>query len=477
MDHQEKDNKQNATPDKNPQDKRAQAKNDLDDLMRVLDEAQGNKPKSKISHVEVGKPRTSHQTKTEPAKKETKSERPKQEETSAQWDQKETRPQGAKTQRRKEPRKQAPAAAVPPQSAAARRREREAKRRKRRMVRTAMVVIIAILILIAVVAIIRGIAGVAKNHAQDAAGSGSGVVAQETQVDTSLPASQQESEQYLAIKDDADLPDYAKLYPGMYADAVSVENTESEEKVCYLTFDDGPSSTVTPDILDTLKENDVKATFFLVTSTIQDNGDLVKRMADEGHTICIHCNTHSYGDLYTSVEDYLADFAEAYDTIYELTGQRVQGFRFPGGSNNAVMERDGTYDEIVGEMTRRGFEYYDWNAYDHDSENGDYTTEQMVNYAVDEVMQSSRTDAILLMHDTYGKEQTAEALPSIIKKLKAEGIEMKPITNSSRPVHFEVSDSTPPEFPTADSDTETSDSGSDSESDSDTYTNSEGDET
>lgn len=466
MDHREHDNKQDVAPDQQAQDKRAKAKSDLDDLKRVLDQAQGNKPKSKISHVEVGKPRAAQQAK---ATAEPKKPAETKQHTTAQQQHKDSGHQTAQPKKRQRPQRQSTqsAAVSPNRAAAARKREREAKRRRRRMVRTAMVIIIALLILLAVIAAVRGITGMAKNRVQDAAdAAGSGTAAQQ-QVDTSLPASQQESEQYLAIKDDADLPDYAKKYPGMYSDAVAEENVESEKKVCYLTFDDGPSSTVTPDILDTLKEYDVKGNFFLVTSTIKDNGDLVKRMADEGHTILIHCNEHSYGDLYTSVEDYLADFAKAYDTIYELTGQRVQGFRFPGGSNNSVMARHDTYEEIVGEMTRRGFEYYDWNAYDHDSENGDYTTEQMVNYAVDEVMQSSRTDAVLLMHDTYGKEQTAEALPSIIKKLQAEGIAIKPITNSSRPVHFEVSDSTPPEFPTTDSDAEADDSGSDSESDTD----------
>ncbi|MDO5785791.1 MAG: polysaccharide deacetylase family protein [Eubacteriales bacterium] len=347
-----------------------------------------------------------------------------------------------------------------------------ARRRKKRLMRLGATVVILLVLIVVVVSVVRALGGKGNSDPAGSGDIGSGIVANgtsqtEEKIDTSKPASQQESEQYKKIKDDTSLPAYALEYPGMYADAVSEPNEESEKKVCYLTFDDGPSSTNTPGILDALKQADVKATFFVVTSEIDGNEDILKRIVDEGHTLCIHANEHVYGDLYSSVESYLKDFSTAYDKIYALTGYRVQGFRFPGGSNNAVMQRHSTYDAIVGEMTRRGFEYYDWNAYDHDAENGDYSVEQMVNYAIDEVTSSSRNDTVLLMHDTYGKEKTVQALPSIISKLKEAGIEMLPITNSSRPVHFEVNENTPPELP----EPETSDADDTSDTDTDSGTN------
>lgn len=357
---------------------------------------------------------------------------------------------------------------------------REARRRRRRnrrlLVSAAVLVVIIALLCVACSGISKLVKGSADKQANNtAAAQGSAVVDEQQQEKDTRPASEQESKQYLAIKDDSSLPSYALEYPGMYADAVSTPNKESKEKVCYLTFDDGPSSTVTPDILDTLKENDIKATFFVVTSTIDDNTDLIKRIIDEGHTLGIHADRHEYGEIYQSVEAYLADFAKAYDTIYELTGYKVQCFRFPGGSNNGVMSKHGTYDEIVGEMTRRGFEYFDWNAYDHDAEGGNYSVDQIINYAVDEVCESSRNDVILLMHDTYGKEKTASALPSIIKQLKSNDIKMLPLTDTSRPVHFCVNDNTPSEFPsTSESD---SNSDSDKSSDSSSKSSSSTDET
>lgn len=322
-------------------------------------------------------------------------------------------------------------------------KQKLAQRRKKRLMRLGVVIVVALVAVVLVVSAVQSLTGSQK----PAEGSGSGVTASEPEQQDNRPASQRESEKYEAIKDDTTLPAYALEYPGLYADAVDEPNRESESKVCYLTFDDGPSSTNTPGILDVLKEKGVKATFFVVAGEIDGKEEILKRMVDEGHTLGIHCNVHKYGDLYSSVEGYLKDFAAAYDKIYELTGYRVQAYRFPGGSNNVVMKRHGTYDAIVSEMTRRGFEYYDWNAYAHDAEDGNYTVDQMVNYAVSEVCGSSRSDVILLMHDTYGKEKTVSALPSIIDKLQSQGIAMLPIVNATRPVHFEVDENTPPELP------------------------------
>lgn len=332
--------------------------------------------------------------------------------------------------------------------------QKRAARRRRQLMRLGTVVVVLLVLVVGVVSAVRALRG--DGQTPDA-GSGAPTDAQTQQ--ENLPASQQESAQYRAIKDDTSLPAYAREYPGLYAGAVDEPNEMSEEKVCYLTFDDGPSSNNTAKILDVLAEKGVKATFFLVTSEIEGNEALVQRIVDEGHTLGIHADNHVYGDLYPSVEGYLKDFAAAYDKIYELTGYRVQGFRFPGGSNNVVMERHGTYDAIVGEMTRRGFEYYDWNAYAHDAEEGDYTVEEMIRCAVSEVSASSRNDVFLLMHDAYGKDKTAQALSGIIDKLKEKGIEMLPVTNSTRPVHFEVNENTPPDMPEPESE---SDDGGDS---------------
>lgn len=323
---------------------------------------------------------------------------------------------------------------------------RLARKRRRQLIRMGTVLVVFLVALVLIVSIVRGIAGSGKKDSGDAGKQTiSAVSKNENKKDNNTPASQQESKQYLAIKDDTTLPDYAKKYPGMYATAATTQKKLSDKKVCYLTFDDGPSDTCTPQILDILKKYHVKATFFVVTSEIDGNEKLIQRIIDEGHTLCIHANEHEYKKIYASPEAYLEDFAAAYDKIYALTGYKVQGFRFPGGSNGQL-NHYGNYDAIIKEMTRRGFEYYDWNAYDHDAEGGSYSASQLAQYAVHEVSISSRNDVILLMHDTYGKENTVKALPSIIEGIQKEGIECLPITKTTRPVHFSVNENTPAEY-------------------------------
>lgn len=363
--------------------------------------------------------------------------------------------------------------------------QRRKARKRRSMIRLGGLIVVLLLIILAAACTIRKAADSPKSLG---AAAGSGNVTEGSAeptgpvIDDSKPASQQETEQYLAIKDNPDLPDYAKNYPGLYSDAVSTPVKASDEKVCYLTFDDGPSETVTPKILDTLEQYDVQATFFIVASQIKGNEALLQRMIQDGDTICIHANVHEYETIYASVDAYLEDFAAAYDAIYAATGYRVQGFRFPGGSNNGVLTSDDElYSEIVTEMQRRGFEYYDWNAYDGDAEGSSVPAPaDLANRAVDEVLQSSRNDVIVLMHDTYGKENTAAALSSIIEQLRSEGIDMLPISPSTRPVHFEVNENTPSDDPdeqlaTTEPDYSDEDTGLTEDGTEDSYDDTEGD--
>jgi len=156
--------------------------------------------------------------------------------------------------------------------------------------------------------------------------------------------------------------EYQKLYPDMYTKLAKATKTES--KTVYLTFDDGPSNR-TVEILDILKKEDIKATFFIIGKEGEKEKDLLKRMADEGHSIGIHTYSHIYSSIYDSVENYLGDFNQTYQLIYDTTGMKPKIFRFPGGSINKYNAQD--YEEIIAEMTRRGFTYYDWNASDGDA--------------------------------------------------------------------------------------------------------------
>ncbi len=479
------------------QDKREQAKRDLADLQKLMAEVQGSsvdsgeqpepKKQETVSVDElIDRAASDAESDTEPEeteqaeqkidapsqidesqskdaetqKQETKLE-PKKEETleERQQEEREQAQREAVLNQQKRRREAAQAAAGTPveQKEQSRKKTKKkephkthkdarlARKRHRQLVRMGTVLVVALVALVLIVSAVRGIAGGSSKKDNTKSKKATTSAVTNDQKDTNTPASQQETKQYLKIKDDTSLPAYAKEYPGLYATAATTQKKLSDKKVCYLTFDDGPSDTCTPKILDTLKKYNVKATFFVVTSEIDGNEKLIQRIIDEGHTLCIHANEHEYQKIYASPEAYLKDFAAAYDKIYALTGYKVQGFRFPGGSNGQL-KHYGNYDAIIKEMNRRGFEYYDWNAYDHDAEGGNYSAAELAQYAVHEVSISSRNDVIVLMHDTYGKENTVKALPSIIEGIQKQGIECLPITKTTRPVHFSVNENTPAEY-------------------------------
>jgi peptidoglycan/xylan/chitin deacetylase (PgdA/CDA1 family) len=106
------------------------------------------------------------------------------------------------------------------------------------------------------------------------------------------------------------------------------------EKTAYLTFDDGPSKTVTPLILDLLKQENIKATFFVLGSRVELNPTIVKREYEEGHFIANHGYSHIYANIYTSVDTVLEEYNKTQQAIQNALGTEYNGhlFRFPGGS-------------------------------------------------------------------------------------------------------------------------------------------------
>ena len=138
------------------------------------------------------------------------------------------------------------------------------------------------------------------------------------------------------------------------------EVIEPPEKTIYLTFDDGPGF-FTEHLLDTLKQYDVKATFFVVGSRAQTY--LIKRAFEEGHSIGVHSYSHKLPDIYASEEVFFADFLATEEVVKEQTGQYTTLFRFPGGSNNTVsLGNPGIMTRLTKIMEDMGYRYFDWNG-------------------------------------------------------------------------------------------------------------------
>ena len=224
---------------------------------------------------------------------------------------------------------------------------------------------------------------------------------------------------------------YANLYPDFYAPQ-SLSEGVRENGVIYLTFDDGPSAR-TGEILDVLKEKNVKATFFVIGSQGEANAQLLKRIVDEGHTIAMHTSSHNYTKIYASVEDYLVDMYQIFTQIRETTGVTPTLFRFPGGSINNY--NSGISHELIAEMLRRGFVPFDWNISSRDAATVKLLpAETLVNNVVNDAKKMPY--GIVLMHDSAAKTTTAKAVGPMIDQLREMGFELKALTPETKSMLF-----------------------------------------
>lgn len=199
----------------------------------------------------------------------------------------------------------------------------------------------------------------------------------------------------------------------------------------YLTFDDGPSI-YTNEILDILKEYDVKATFFVVGKEDADSQEALQRIVEEGHTLGMHSFSHKYGELYQSVDSFREDFHKLQDYLYDLTGVKSVYYRFPGGSSNKVSPLN--MQTFVDYLDTQEVEFYDWNVSSGDGGSRILDVDTLLHNCTD-TLGTWRT-AIVLMHDAAEKRTTVDALPEILENILArEDTAVLPITEDTEPVH------------------------------------------
>lgn len=205
------------------------------------------------------------------------------------------------------------------------------------------------------------------------------------------------------------------------------------KKVVYLTFDDGPSITNTPNILHTLKKYNVKATFFVVGKSIiatEKSKELLKEISKNGHAIGNHTYSHNYNYLYPSrtinVDNVISDLEKNNNLMKDILGKDfcTRIFRLPGGYRtwNGKESFKNKIDEL-------GIRNIDWNALNGDAEGRKKNSKELVSYLKNSVNKLGKAadSIVVLMHDTYGKSETAKALPDIIEYFKSKGFEFKTI--------------------------------------------------
>lgn len=198
---------------------------------------------------------------------------------------------------------------------------------------------------------------------------------------------------------------------------------KSEEKRVFLTFDDGPSKTVTIPILDLLKQENIKATFFVLGSRVEFYPELVQRAYKEGHYIANHGYSHKYDQVYSSTDAVLQEYWRTEQLIKNAIGNQEYNsylFRFPGGSVG------GKYNKLKKEakyvLNDNNILYVDWNALNGDSE-GKKTKEDMMQYLKDTI--GEKQSVVILMHDAGDKILTYEMLPEVISYLRERGYKFK----------------------------------------------------
>lgn len=207
-------------------------------------------------------------------------------------------------------------------------------------------------------------------------------------------------------------------------------NSESfnREKAIYLTFDDGPSAVVTNRVLDILQQKGVKATFFVVGGRIRGKEIVLKRMANEGHSIGLHSYTHNYKRIYSSSDVFIKEMDDTQYEVKKVTGITSNIIRFPSGSKPYLNK------DFLNKLHKKNYRVYDWNAALSDGLAPNTTPAMLVKESTKVYGRDSRV--ILLMHCDDINVNTCSALPKIIDYYKQKGYVFKVITNSTLEFYF-----------------------------------------
>ena len=202
----------------------------------------------------------------------------------------------------------------------------------------------------------------------------------------------------------------------------------------YLTFDDGPS-TNTAKILDILDKYGVKGNFFVVGTENEELQKMYKRIVDEGHVLCMHSYSHKYNEIYSSVDAFTEDLDKIYTLLYDVTGTKPAGYRFPGGSSNSVSRIP--IDEFIKVLDERGIVYYDWNVVAGDATNPMLPADKIIENSLCDL--NEYEEAMILFHDLSNKTSTVEALPEIIEAIQEKGIPIAPIDDTTMTIQHYTS--------------------------------------
>lgn len=195
-----------------------------------------------------------------------------------------------------------------------------------------------------------------------------------------------------------------------------ITNNNLNQKKVYLTFDDGPSDH-TDEILDILKKNKVRATFFVVGKETEHAKKMYRRIILEGHTLGMHSYSHNYDQIYASVGAFSKDLMKLQKYLYDLTEVKSYIYRFPGGSSNHCA---GDIKPYIRYVNQKGILYFDWNALNEDAINFNASSYELNQKILKDVRRQKTS--IVLMHDLHETEKYSKRIRLADQNLKKRGI-------------------------------------------------------
>ncbi|MGG2993949.1 polysaccharide deacetylase family protein [Paenibacillus macerans] len=206
----------------------------------------------------------------------------------------------------------------------------------------------------------------------------------------------------------------------------AADNTDG--KVVYLTFDDGPSS-LTDEVLDILKKEDVPGTFFVLGEQAKRYPEMIRRIEEAGHTLGNHTYNHEYKELYDSFGHFWKQIKATEEVLRGITGERTPLVRAPGGTYGHF---DETYFNL---LELGGYKVFDWNVDSGDSKRKGVPASEII----DNVVSANRqNEVIVLLHDGAGHGESVKALPKIIQYYKKQGYAFRAISPDQPPVQFHL---------------------------------------
>lgn len=213
--------------------------------------------------------------------------------------------------------------------------------------------------------------------------------------------------------------------------SITMSSISTQEKIAYLTFDDGPSLN-TEKILEILDKYNIKATFFVVGPSYKLKNDLLIKIVESGHELAIHSYEHNYNYIYSSKENYIKDFYKCLNWIKEITGFTPSIYRFAGGSSNTIASKE-LIKSIIKELDSKGFTHADWNVDTLDS----YVKSDSSKIKTNALTALKRNEnnnnyyQTILMHDDINKPSSIKSLPSLIETFISRGYHFETMNKNS----------------------------------------------